>query len=58
MTRDGYKAGTLNALDLAQAENSWLQTRLQAATALVLLRMAHTQLQLDTGAYPGERSPT
>ena len=58
MTRDGYKAGTLNALDLAQAENSWLQARLQAATALVLLRMAHTQLQLDAGAYPGERSPT
>lgn len=58
MTRDGYKAGTLNALDLAQAENSWLQARLQAATALVLLRMAHTQLQLDAGAYPGERSST
>ncbi len=58
MTRDGYKAGTLNALDLAQAENSWLQARLQAATALVLLRMARTQLQLDAGAYPGERSPT
>ena len=58
MTRDGYEAGTLNALDLAQAETSWLQARLQAATALVLWRMAHTQLQLDAGAYPGERSPT
>ncbi len=58
MTRDGYRAGTLNALDLAQAENSWLQARLQVATALVLLRMAHTQLRLDTGAYPGERSAT
>ncbi len=58
MTRDGYKAGTLNALDLAQAENSWLQTRLQVATTLVMLRMAHTQLRLDAGAYPGERSST
>lgn len=56
MTRDGYKAGTLNALDLAQAENGWLQARLQAATALVVLRMTRTQLGLDAGAYPGERS--
>jgi outer membrane protein TolC len=58
MTRDGYQAGTLNALDLAQAENSWLQARLRVATALVVLRMAHTQLRLDTGTYPGERSAT
>lgn len=58
MTRDGYKAGTLNALDLAQAESSWLRARLQAATALVVLHMARTQLRLDAGAYPGERSPT
>ncbi len=56
MTRDGYKAGTLNALDLAQAENGWLQARLRVATALVLLRMARTQLHLDTGTYPGKRS--
>ena len=58
MTRDGYKAGTLNALNLAQAENGWLQARLQVATTLVLLRMAHTQLRLDAGTYPGERSAT
>ncbi len=58
MTRDGYKAGTLNALDLAQAENSWLQARLQVATSLVMVRMAHTQLRLDAGAYPGERAST
>ena len=56
MTRDGYKAGTLNALNLAQAESSWLQARLQVATALTLLRLAHTQLRLDAGTYPGERS--
>ncbi len=56
MTRDGYKAGTLNALNLAQAENSWLQARLQVATALVMLHMARTQLRLDAGVYPGERS--
>lgn len=55
MTSDGYRAGTLNALNLAQAENGWLQARLQVATTLVLLRMAHTQLRLDTGIYPGER---
>lgn len=58
MTRDGYKAGTLNALDLAQAENTWLQARLQVANSLVMLRMAHTQLRLDAGSYPGERSST
>ena len=58
MTRDGYKAGTLNALNLAQAENGWLEARLQVATTLVLLRMAHTQLRLDAGTYPGERSAT
>lgn len=58
MTRDGYKAGTLNALDLAQAEDSWLRARLQAASELVLLRMARTQLQLDAGDYPGDRSAT
>ena len=58
MTRDGYKTGTLNALDLAQAENTWLQARLQVASTLVMLRMAHTQLRLDAGAYPGERSST
>jgi outer membrane protein len=56
MTRDGYKAGTLNALDLAQAESSWLQARLQVATTLALLHLAHTQLRLDAGTYPGERS--
>jgi outer membrane protein len=56
MTRDGYKAGTFNALDLAQAESSWLQARLQVATALALLHLAHTQLRLDAGTYPGERS--
>jgi outer membrane protein len=55
MTRDGYKAGTLNALDLAQAENGWLRSRLRVASTLVQLRMAHTQLQLDAGTYPGER---
>lgn len=58
MTRDGYKAGTLNALGLAQAENGWLQARLQVARTLVMLRMAHTQLRLDAGTYPGERSAT
>ena len=58
MTRDGYKTGTFNALDLAQAENSWLQARLHVATTLVMVRMAHTQLRLDAGAYPGERSST
>lgn len=58
MTRDGYKAGRLNALNLAQAENSWLQARLQVATTLVTLRMARTQLRLDAGAYPGERPAT
>lgn len=58
MTRDGYKAGTLNALDLAQAENTWLRARLQVASTLVMLSMAHTQLRLDAGAYPGERSST
>ena len=58
MTRDGYKAGTLNALDLAEAENGWLQARLRVASTLVMLRMAHTQLRLDAGAYPGERSST
>ncbi|MHB1870422.1 MAG: TolC family protein [Steroidobacteraceae bacterium] len=58
MTRDGYAAGTLNALDLAQAEDSWLQARLHVATTLVLLCMAHTQLRLDAGDYPGERSAT
>ena len=56
MTRDGYKAGTFNALNLAQAESSWLQARLQVATALALLHLAHTQLRLDAGTYPGERS--
>ena len=58
MTRDGYKAGTLNALDLAQAENGWLQARLRVASMLVLLRMARTQLRLDAGTYPGVRSAT
>ena len=56
MTRDGYKAGTFNALNLAQAESSWLQARLQVATTLALLHLAHTQLRLDAGTYPGERS--
>lgn len=56
MTREGFHTGTLNALELAQAENGWLQARLHVATTLVLLRMARTQLRLDAGRYPGEQS--
>ena len=52
MTREGYLAGALNALDLAQAEGSWLRARLRLASARVQVRMTRAQLALDSGRYP------
>lgn len=52
MTREGYLAGALNGLDLAQAEGSWLRARLRLARARVQVQMTRAQLALDSGRYP------
>lgn len=52
MTRKGYFAGAINALNLAQAENSWVRARLELASAAVAVRLTRIQLDLDTGRYP------
>ncbi len=52
MTREGYFAGAINALNLAQAESSWVRARLELASAAVAVRLTRIQLDLDTGRYP------
>jgi len=62
MTRKGYFAGALNALDLAQAEGAWVRARLDLSTAAVAVQLTRAQLELDTGRYPnshtGIRTPS
>ena len=55
MTRKGYFAGALNALNLAQAEGSWVQTRLRLANARIAVQMTRAQLEIDMGRYPMEK---
>jgi outer membrane protein len=52
MTRKGYFAGALNALNLAQAEGSWVRARLRLANAEVAVHLTQAQLDLDIGQYP------
>ncbi|MGC8467197.1 MAG: TolC family protein [Acidithiobacillus sp.] len=52
MTREGYFAGAINALNLAQAESNWVRARLELASAAVAVRLTRIQLDLDTGRYP------
>ncbi len=55
MTRKGYFAGALNALNLAQAEGSWVRARLRLASARIAVQMSRAQLELDMGRYPAEK---
>ena len=55
MTRKGYFAGALNALNLAQAEGSWVRARLRLASARIAVQMTRAQLELDMGRYPMEK---
>jgi outer membrane protein TolC len=52
MTRKGYFDGALNGLDLAQAESSWVRTRLRFADAENAVQLPRAQLELDVGRYP------
>ncbi|MBU2788194.1 TolC family protein [Acidithiobacillus sp. VAN18-1] len=52
MTSKGYFAGALNALNLAQAEGSWVRSRLRLSSAKVAVLMTRAQLDLDMGQYP------
>ncbi|WP_077273586.1 TolC family protein [Acidithiobacillus thiooxidans] len=52
MTRKGYLAGALSALDLQQAEKGWVQARLKLAGAAIGVRLAKARLALDTGVLP------
>lgn len=52
MTSKGYFAGAINALNLAQAEGSWVRARLRLANADVAVNMTRAQLDLDMGRYP------
>ena len=55
MTRKGYLAGALDALELAQAQSAWTRARLRLDAARIAVRMTAVQLDLDEGHYPGER---
>ncbi len=52
MTRAGFRAGALNALNLAQADQAWVQARLALIRAQIRAQMAATQLALDVGKLP------
>lgn len=52
MTQEGFRAGALNALNLAQAQNAWIQARLTALQAGLRMSLARQQLLLDTGQLP------
>ncbi|MBU2753173.1 TolC family protein [Acidithiobacillus sp. CV18-2] len=52
MTQEGFRAGALNALNLAQAQNAWNQARLTALQARLRVSLARQQLLLDTGKLP------
>ncbi|WP_312263400.1 TolC family protein [Candidatus Igneacidithiobacillus taiwanensis] len=52
MTRKGFQDGAINALNLAQAQNAWIQARLNSVQARLRLHMAYTQLLLDEGQIP------
>lgn len=54
MTRKGYFAGALNALNLAQAEGGWVRARLRLVGARIAVQMTRAQLELDMGRYPSE----
>lgn len=58
MTRKGYFAGAFNALNLAQAEGSWVRARLRLASAQIAVQMTRAQLELDMGRYPTEKKET
>ncbi|WP_308389150.1 TolC family protein [Acidithiobacillus sp. AMEEHan] len=57
MTRKGFFAGAMNALNLAQAQSTWVKARLALASAQIRSAMTQDQLELDTGQYPGEGNP-
>ncbi|MEY2341215.1 TolC family protein [Acidithiobacillus sp. IBUN Pt1247-S3] len=52
MTRKGFHAGAINALNLAQAQNTWIQARLTDVQARLRVELAFKQLLLDTGQLP------
>ena len=58
MTRKGYLAGAESALALQQAENDWVQARLQSAGAAIRARLTRAQLALDSGLLPDQRKPS
>ncbi len=52
MTKEGYLAGYFNALELQEAQNNWIKSRLELAKAVNEFYLAISQLDIDMGIIP------
>ena len=52
MTKEGYLAGAFNALELQEAQNNWIKSRLELVKAVNELYLAISQLDIDMGIIP------
>ena len=52
MTKEGYLAGAFNALELQEAQNNWIKSRLELAKAVNEFYLAISQLDIDMGIIP------
>ncbi|MDA8159019.1 MAG: TolC family protein [Deltaproteobacteria bacterium] len=52
MTKEGYLAGAFNALELQEAQNNWIKSRLELAKAINEFYLAISQLDIDMGIIP------
>ena len=52
MTKEAYLAGAFNALELQEAQNNWIKSRIELAKAVNGFYLAISQLDIDMGIIP------
>lgn len=52
MTEEGYLVGTFNALELQEAQNNWVKSRIEFVKAINVFYLTIAQLDIDMGIIP------